>query len=154
MAQPQIVESAEITVQYVNPPKAGKKWGSIKATDGAYYSGPPAMLDRFRQGETCKIEYTLGGSDGTLKAIKQKIETPAALQRLIAAPPRAPANPSDGERMGTMGMVNSFIRSGTVDMQRDSIKNVIKICRDAYNDIWGTPAKQKSEQEFNDQIPY
>ena len=148
-----LVEKAEITVQFVNPPKPGKKWGSIKDTKGAYYGGPPAILAKFQPGETCEIEYTLGGTDGTLKAIKQKVEIPQVLQRPVAPMPRAPTNPKDSVRMGTMGMVNALIASGQVPMQRDAIKSAIKLCRDAYNDEWGTPEMLLSANEFNDEIP-
>lgn len=155
MAQAKPTETAEITVAYVNPPKAGKKWGNVKDTAGTCYFGPPGMLNQFQPGETCKIEFELGGNDGTLRSLKHKVSTtPAALVRQATPIPRAPTNPRDGERMGTMGMVNAFIHSGGVELHRDAIKAAINVCREAYNDVWGTPQKQKTEQEFSDEIPY
>src|SRR5262249_53368769 len=58
-------EVAEIKVQYVNPPKEGKKLGSIKSADGQYYSVFEKMLDQFTKGMTCKVEYSSRtGDDG------------------------------------------------------------------------------------------
>ena len=49
---------AEITVQYVNFAKPGKKFGSVKSSEGNYYWGPDNLLHAFQQGEVCKIEYS------------------------------------------------------------------------------------------------
>ena len=147
-----IVESADITVAYINPPKEGKVWGNIKDTANNIYYGPPEKLAMFKPGETCKMEYTLS-KDGKFKNIGHKVGIPAVLQKPVAPAPRAPTNPTDSLRMGTMGMVNAFIHSGQVPMQRDAIKSTIKMCMEAYNDEWGTPAMNESKHEFNDEIP-
>lgn len=151
MQNGQAVETAEITVQYVNDPKPGKKWGSIKTTDGQYYSGPPAVLKLFQPGETCKIDFTLGGNDGTLKAVKRKHEVPPALQRPVAPAPRARTNPSDSEQIFVTAIVKHI---ATADMGRDEGKALVNLWRSVYADTFGSPAKQQINSEFNDEIPY
>ncbi len=147
------IEIAEVTIQYINPPREGKSWGNVKATDGQQFWGPPAMLAQYKTGESCKIEFTFS-KDGKFKNLHHKIEVPKAMQRPVPALPRAPTNPQDSERMGAQGMVNAFIAAGHVTLQRDAIKAAIKECHEAYNDHWGNPTKQASQQEFNDEIPY
>lgn len=61
MAETQI---AEVTVGFVNPPKEGKKRGSIKASDGNYYWGSAAQINLFSKGETCRIEYESSPKEG------------------------------------------------------------------------------------------
>lgn len=40
----------QITVQFVNRPSKNPKFGSIKGTDGVYYSIGADVVDRYRQG--------------------------------------------------------------------------------------------------------
>ena len=77
-----IVESADITVAYINPPKEGKVWGNIKDTANNIYYGPPEKLAMFKPGETCKMEYTLS-KDGKFKNIGHKVGIPAVLQKPV-----------------------------------------------------------------------
>jgi hypothetical protein len=156
MQNGKLVEAAEITVQFVNPPKPGKKWGSVKSTAGDYYGGPPAMLAQFQPGETCKIEYTLGGNDGTLKALKQKLAgIPAVLQRPVAPPPRASTNPKDSEQMFVTAMMKEVVKgmydAGTTTTEMITAVNSF---RDVYRNTFGSPAKQQMDHDFGDEIPF
>jgi hypothetical protein len=49
--------TATVEIQYVNPPKPGKKMGSIKTKDGTYYNVWPDKLHLFQPGQTQMIEY-------------------------------------------------------------------------------------------------
>lgn len=42
----------QITVEFVNRPNKNPKFGSIKSTDGVYYSIGADVLDRYRKGMT------------------------------------------------------------------------------------------------------
>ena len=48
--------TANIEIAYVNPPKAGKKQGSIKTATGEYYNVWPDKLHLFKVGP-CVVEY-------------------------------------------------------------------------------------------------
>jgi hypothetical protein len=150
MTQVRPVETAEITVQFVNDPKPGKKWGSVKDTNGNYYGGPPGMLRQFQVGETCKIEFELGGNDGTLKALKHKVAIPQALARPVAVPPRARTNPVDSEQIFVTALMKGFLNQG--DTATDIIGK-INILRDAYRNTFGGSEKQRDDQ-MNDEIPF
>lgn len=49
--------TATIEVQFVNPPKPGKKQGSVKTVSGEYYGVDPTQLGQFQPGSTYTIEY-------------------------------------------------------------------------------------------------
>ena len=158
-------QSAEITVQklYINDKgpckiidETGKEWKFWKP--GKFGGIDP---DRFEEGAAYKIGYEIKPYNGKDEFyIKHLVDgqsrpaVPKVLHKPHKPEPRPPTNPIDGERMGTMGMVNAFIQGGGVDLQRDAIKAAISTCRAAYNDIWGSPKKQEVDAEFNDEIPY
>ena len=48
--------TTRIEIQYVNPPREGKKTGSVKATDGKYYNVWPEKLDQFIEGQSYEVE--------------------------------------------------------------------------------------------------
>jgi hypothetical protein len=142
------VETAEITVQYVNPPKEGKKWGNIKSTAGEAYFGPPSMLSRYQPGETCKIEYELGGTDGTLKSLKRKIDVPQALQRPTPPPMRGRTNPTDSEQIFVCALLKELVsRDDTVT---DVIARV-NLLRDVYRNTFGG---QRQDDQMRDEIQF
>jgi len=56
----------QVTIAYVNPPKPGKKQGSIKTEDGRYFGVWPDKLGGFQKGMTCTIDYEVStASDGS-----------------------------------------------------------------------------------------
>ena len=145
-------ETAEITVAYINDPKPGKKWGTIKATDGNYYWGPPSMLSRYKPGETCKVEFELGGNDGTLRTLRHKIDVPQALARPSAPPPRARTNPTDSEQIFVMCMVKERPIFKDADATATDLIAEINMLRDVYRNTFGGNAQQ--DDQMNDQIPH
>ena len=159
------MQEREITVQkvYVNdkgPCKIidsdGKEWKFWKP--GKF---PGIDPERFEEGASYKIGFKTESYNGKDDLVIKNLidgQTRPAVPKVLHKPhvpaPRAPTNPLDGERMGTMGMVNAFIQAGAVDLQRDAIKAAISTCRAAYNDIWGSPKKQEVDAEFNDSIDF
>ena len=145
------IETAEITVQYVNPPKEGKKWGSVKSAEGHYYYGPPSMTAMYQVGEVCKIEYEMGGNDGQLRTLKRKLsQTPPALARPTPSPPRQRTNPTDSEQIFC-----TAIRKGMIDRKDSGASIVAKInlLREAYRVTFAAPNRQAND-EFNDEIAF
>lgn len=51
-----------VTLQYVNPPKPGKSWGSVKTPDGTRFAIPGAMISQVQQGGTYTFDYTEGAN--------------------------------------------------------------------------------------------
>ena len=68
------MNTAVITVQYVNPPAEGKKQGNIKTDSGDYYGVAPAMLGQFSKGGKYEISYESRDYNGktyhTVKTVK------------------------------------------------------------------------------------
>jgi hypothetical protein len=83
-----------VKVQYVNPPKEGRKTGSIKTAEGEYFDVFPGMLPEFKQGGSYEIEYASRDYNGkTYHSVKSILngtngatgtgETPDARQNSI-----------------------------------------------------------------------
>jgi len=136
----------EITCQYVNAPKAGKKLGSIKSSEGTYYYTDPAMLSRFSVGEVCTIEFDVS-DDGKWKRIKRKIST-------SSAPPvpniRARTSPADSKQIFVVALLKGMV--GPTDTQASIIAKG-GMLKNAYDNLFGTAEKQTTETVLNDEIP-
>lgn len=58
---------ATVTVEFVNPPKEGKAFGSIKTKELGYVGMKPADLTSFAKGQRYEIEYKVSGDNGQYK---------------------------------------------------------------------------------------
>ena len=139
----------EITCQYVNAPKPGKKMGSIKSSEGEYYYVDPAMLQRFSKGEVCTVEYDATPKDGggEWRRIKRKIAT-------SAAPPQAQfrnaTSPKDSVQIFVTACLEQMVSATDTQASIIAKGNMLKM---AYEHLFGTPAKQTTENILNDEIP-
>ena len=147
-----MADVADITVQYVNFPKPGKKNGSIKTSEGLYFWGKQPMLSQFAQGEVCRIEFTTS-EDGQWKTITKKIGgTPKQSGPIPIPQIRTRTNPVDSEQISVMAMLKEFIRKGDVDLETTAIVTAINVCRDAYRFTFGGLEQQRNEKDINDEI--
>jgi hypothetical protein len=147
MADP--IETAEITVQFVNEVKPGKKWGSVKSSEGNLYGCPPALLRQFSVGEVCKIEYAIAASG--FKGINKKIGTSKGPP--LSPPPRQRTNPVDNEHIFITACLKEFIAAGKVELITTEIVTAVATIRDAYRFTLGGLEKQRSDN-LNDEVPY
>lgn len=143
----------DITVQFVNQPKPGKRMGSIKSSEGEYYGCPPTLLGQFRAGEVCKIDFNETPKDGggTWKNITRKIAgagPPPVIQL-----PRQRTNPGDSEQIYTTALLKEFIAAGKLDLRTDSLVAATNAVREAYRQTFGGVEKRRDE-EMDDSIPY
>lgn len=65
--------NASVTVQFVNQPKPGKKFGSIKTDELGYLSVKPENLSLFTKGAKYVVEYT---EKGEYKDFVRIVEAP------------------------------------------------------------------------------
>ena len=73
------MQTATIQVAYVNPPKPGKKQGSVKDAEGNIYGVWPDKLALFEPGNVYTIEYTTRDFNGQqYHDFKKMVETQAA----------------------------------------------------------------------------
>lgn len=141
----------DITVQYVNAVKPGKKYGSIKTSEGQIFACPPALLNHFGQGEVCTIEYGTWDSGGMHITKKIASSNPPPQPKQFVRPA---TNPADSDRMATMGMVNNFIATGQVALDADTIGRAIDICSDGLHRSKLHGRQTQSADDLDDELPY
>ena len=142
--------TAEITVQYLNNPKPGKKMGSVKSSEGDYYNCPPQMLHIFKVGEVCKVEFTERPKEGggSWKTLVTKLG--GALSPKGPVPMRAMTNPKDSQQIFMTALLKEMV------IPEDTASGIIqkgRYCKEAYQVLFGTVEKQNTEAEMNDEIP-
>ena len=146
-----------ITVQYVNPPKPGKKMGSIKDVAGRYINVWPDKLAQFQPNQTYSVLLEQGEWQGkttyTLKSMAddapaarphlvpapQAVQTPRAMQ---AIPPRE-TSARDAERMFVCSLLNAAIQSGQVEIGSGELTSITNALRSAWQQTFG-----KDEPKF------
>lgn len=146
--------TGDLNIGFVNPVKPGKKNGSIKSKEGDFYLCPPAMLSQFAQGETCKIEFKEEtGKDGTIwRTITKKIGGAATTPPGFQAP-RQRTNPTDSKQIFVTALLKEFVATGKVETSKTAVVTAGNALKDAYEELFGTPAKQETEATLNDEIP-
>ncbi len=145
--------SATISVQYVNQPKAGKKEGNVKTTNGEYYGVKPAMLAQFSPGGTYTVEY-----DSRMWNSKEfkSITTITAAQAPAAGTGGGNYGPKDdttAERIFVQGILQAFITAGKIEPTGVAVTGAVKTLRAVWADTLGKP-KTATQETMNDEIPF
>ena len=91
--------TTRIEIQYVNPPREGKKTGSVKATDGKYYNVWPEKLDQFIEGQSYEVE---------VEPREFKGETYRTIKRVLANGADHTAPAAAAQSNGAGGASNEF----------------------------------------------
>jgi hypothetical protein len=143
---------ANITVKYVNQPKAGKTNGSIKGMDDEIFGVPPHMLANFQPRATYTIDYSERKFNG------QNYRTVTTAQ--MVSPPSQEAsgggkygNQSDAtaERIFVCGALNAAISGGHVELSDVYLSNIVNILRSVWAETLGAP---KKADDMDDSIPF
>ncbi len=150
-----IVKEAVITAAYVNPPKPGKKNGTIKGADEILWLAKPPILAQFQQGGQYKIsyeEYTIQGTSfKEIKAAEQVGVAPTATGS------RSSARQDDGlaERIFVCGAINATLSNPTIDPLKLSHGESVGLVRH-WRDVWAnTFGKSPAKGDMDgDLIPY
>lgn len=143
---------ATIKVAYVNPPKPGKKLGSIKDENGNYYGVWPDKLSLFEPGRTYTIEFTeengfknfkkLAGSGGSSSA-----RGSGALD-------------AKAEEMFVMGFMNRCYQGACSVPSKTELVNGMLALRSAWQFVWDPntdlpkAAAPVPQDDLNDEIPF
>lgn len=114
-----------VTVAFVNEPKAGKKFGSIKTDAGVYYSVKPSELPLFKPGGTYEIQF---GFD--------KTNTYRNFERIVGASPKnqETVNGKD-EAMFMTGFVNRLWASTGVVPPEADIEAALRNAQNAWRRV-------------------
>jgi hypothetical protein len=141
-----------ITVKYLNPPREGKKRGSIKTTDDRFFGVFPETIHLFNVGGTYEIEYTDGEYANVKPGSVKQVASSAPLVPAVAPPPpRAgeggegealahvrtdyfrQTHPIDAERMFVCSLLNAAIAKGLVTLDRKQLAETTLMLRGLWN---------------------
>jgi hypothetical protein len=142
----------QITVQFLNQPKAGKKKGSIKTTDGEYIGCWPNELDNFQEGGSYTVEIEFNDFNG-----KQymNLAKGSALQGGQAAPQKAAGSPPMGDAVKQktitrLAIAKSCIQAGADESKANFWYNWV-LERKAQEPAAGAPG---ASDDLDDEIPF
>jgi hypothetical protein len=130
-----------IQVQYVNPPRTGRKKGTIKTADGKLFGVWANALSGFKPDESYMIEYDTEEWRGeTYRTI-----TKATLQpnRTAGSSPQPGRNtyretsPGDAERMFVCSLLNAEIGAGKLSLNTKELIEAIERTRAAWAKTFG-----------------
>ena len=130
-----------IQVQYVYPPKPGKKKGTIKTIDGKLFGVPANALSDFKPNETYAVEY----AEQEWKGQTYRTITKATLQANGSADPSLrptrntyrETSPADAERMFVCSLLNAEIGSGKLSLNTKELIEAIERTRAAWANTFG-----------------
>jgi hypothetical protein len=142
-SQPDALPTAIITVAYVNPSPGPRKSGSIKDTDGRYFSAWPDKLKGFEPGETYEIAYTEKGQYRDIVAHKhipaENIEVRQPAQRPQRAIDAQSILLNEGPHNGSRTENLQGTRAPVQQIEPQSVKasqsEHIFVCGGLYRDI-------------------
>lgn len=142
------MQTETVTVAYVNDPKPGKRYGSIKTEEGHYYSVQPAQLALFKKGGTYQINY--------------KFDDTGQYRNFVSMAGASPGNKSlpngnghtKAEEMFVMGVIGRAIQgSGTVPDEA-TLTSFVRHAKNAWRKGMAEAPARGDEPPFNDEIPY
>lgn len=150
------IGTAVINVAYVNLPKAGKKNGSVKTADGAYYGVPPNMLALFQPNNSYEVAYETSEWQGktyrNVSAVKPAGSTPPVMHHPAAGRNAGPQDMATAERIFVCGALNAAIRAGQVNVgDVESTTHAVQAIREAWRMTLGNPQQR---DDMDDSIPF
>lgn len=114
-----------VKATYVNPPKPGKRSGSIKGDNGAYYGFEPSKFQP-SQGKTYDITYTVS-PDGKWNNIMELREVGA-----VASPGSSSSGISQSEAIFVTGVIGrAFHGTGNIPGE-DQLTTMVRACVAAF----------------------
>lgn len=155
------MQTATVTVAFVNPPAQGRKQGNIKTDDGNYYGVQPSMLGLFSKGGKYEINFDSREYNGktyhtvtSVKALGGGSET--------AQGGGKGTDPATSENIFVCGIMNALASSGSLgDVTPENIALLTNNLRMGWrrglvpaSKPASTMTKQQSQDDMNDEIPF
>ena len=147
------MQTATIEVKYVNQPKEGKQYGSIKAVSGDSWPVKKERIREFEEGNTYALAYTEGNNGfrniiGVKRIVQpepqgdfQQVSEPQRPAQQAKAPANGnyyrPTSPRDSERMWTCATLGHFIDRGSVELNEDALTHAVNMLRAVYQKTYG-----------------
>jgi hypothetical protein len=139
---------ARITVQYVNPPKGGKKRGTIKDSSGNLYGVWPDKIGLFQPGATYDVEINESHVNGTVfRNITDGVLCAPRKIGTIPATNIAPELPAGGngnrppgnkdEQLFVLALAKSLIEAGEIHADEQELVTAITVLREVWRQTFG-----------------
>lgn len=147
-------ELTEVTIQYVNPPKPGKKYGSIKTAEKGYIFCQPELLKEFNTGEVRKIEITANPPRNQGEEPFKHVTR--IMPRSDSARP-APQNvrpgmsPEDALQARVSMCLSEAMGAGKIPIERNAICKALEEIETGCR-MHGAPGRQRRD-DMRDEIP-
>lgn len=151
--------TAEITIQFLNPQKLGKKNASVKADDGQLYLVPPEMFHLFSQGSRYKIEYKTSTFNGVTFRFVEKVEAATGAAPAGTAAPRSAGkygatDDVTAERIFVCGGLNAMLNNSNATSftaSKEDLLERVEALRWVWNNSFGRP---KPRDDMDDSNPF
>ena len=161
------MNTASITVAFVNPAAAGKKMGNIKLDDGSFYSVSPSMLSQFQPKGKYEVSYEEREYQGkmyrTVKTVKP-LSAPTANGGGSGSGKYGSPDPATSENIFVCGVMNALAGAGQLDTAPTAIALMTNNLRMGWRQgMVPSPARATSAMapktevvldDMNDEIPF
>lgn len=133
------------------PWRDGKRRGAIKSGNDKYQVAE-TMLNQFRDGESCDIEFkTFGDKENPGREVVKKIggmepQQPKQFTRPATAPREA-------EQIFVVALLKEYIGAGMIPADTESVVKAVQKLRAAYSQTFGGVQAQ-TRDDLNDQVPF
>lgn len=158
------MKTETIQVKFVNPPKAGKKKGSIKDSNDNIYGAFPNILSQFTAGAAYEVTYSEEDWNGatwkTIKSVKKVADAPAGNGPGPSSSTYRETSSKDAERMWVTAVVRAGIQGGQIQFNDEALTMAVNDARKAWRNTFGksdAPAqapKPSASEELNDSIDF
>lgn len=156
------MQTATVTVAFVNPPAQGKKQGNIKTDNGDYYGVPPAMLGLFSKGGKYEINYESHEYNGKTYHTVTSVKPVASAGAQGQGGGKYGSDPATSENIFVCGIMNALATSGNLgEITPANIALLTNNLRMGWRQglvPTGKPAstmtKQQSQDDMDDEIPF
>lgn len=126
--------TATIEVKYADPPRDGKKQGTVKTADGAIYGVWPDKLGLLRPGNVYEVEVTERKYNGRVYRTIVKAKPQAANSNTNAHKPAQSNTNLDAEGEFVARVLSASIQACAVDYNRESLTTTARMLRQVYRD--------------------
>ena len=139
---------AAVTIQYVNPPKEGRKMGSIKTEELGYIGVWPDKLDLFQKGKRYVVEYEIKhGNDG--REFKNFV-------RIKSEEPQAKESDTKAKDIFVTGVVGRYLQGAGTWPEGNTLALMVAQAREAWEVGMEqkAPKKEETEDFLQDSVPF
>ncbi len=143
------MQTATVEVKYVNPPKDGKQYGSIKTASNDMWPVKADRIRDFEAGNTYELAWTEANNGfkniiGVKRIVPQAQPQPGQFEQFDAAKPSAkpaaaanqyyrPTAPQDARRMFITATLGKFIATGRISCNAQAIAAAVKEIAGGYD---------------------